>query len=177
MVKWAICVAKYRYDDSQGSATRSVISYFSNVKQLMTKRGEKNHDFIVHAQFTSNPLRCLIVQPVCCLNQTMLPVFHTAPYLVSRSLLCQIFQYTCNIIQTTAEFITATVTHYSLPSSLHVQSMSLFYFSCFCSSPCSILPHSPPLTIQVPHMRSPLVQGNFFPSQCSLFLGSGSWFG
>lgn len=37
MAKWAVCVAKYRYDDAQRSATRFVISYFSSVKQLMTK--------------------------------------------------------------------------------------------------------------------------------------------
>lgn len=39
MAKWAICVAKYRSDDAQRSATTFVISYFSSVNQLMMKGG------------------------------------------------------------------------------------------------------------------------------------------
>lgn len=84
VAKWAICAAKYRHDDAQRSATRFVISYFSSVKQPMTK-GEK-----INKIMTSLRLLTLLLPPsgsgLC--NQhvtwTRLPEFHTRPYLVSR---------------------------------------------------------------------------------------------
>lgn len=82
MAKWAICVAKYRRDDAQGSATRLVISYFNDVKQLMTKRKKQSW---LHCACS---LSLLPPSGFWLCNQhvtwTRLPGFHSHPYLVSR---------------------------------------------------------------------------------------------
>lgn len=81
MAKWAICVAKSRYDDAQRSATTFVISYFRNVKQLMTK-GEKIMTSLCMLTFLAPSGFWLCNQHVA---WTRLPGFHTVPCLVSRS--------------------------------------------------------------------------------------------
>lgn len=169
MAKWAICVAKYRYDDAQGSATRFVISYFSNVKQLMTKRENIMTSLSMLTLLLAPKGFWLCNQYVAWAKQCFLEchIWYPGAYCARTAIHLLYTYYYSHIIQKCSRPDCRHSDSIVINFSLHVWFVGLF-FSSVCPSSCSISPSSPTLTIQVPPYEVFPVKRAFF-SQCCLF--------
>lgn len=170
MAKWAICVAKYRYDDAHGSATRSVISYFSNVKQRMTKR-ENNHDFIVLTLLLAPSDVWLCNQYVAWTKQCFL--YFIQHHIWYPGAYCARFFNTLVILFKTQQTWLQPLITYTLQFACTIYlSILLLLFLSFLMLYLAFLSsfnHPGP-----PYEIFPVERDFFFLSECSLFLGSGS---